>query len=55
MAGAALLLLTLLASLGLGLGLYWLVRAEAADREVMSREAAERAVRRDPADEEHEP
>lgn len=55
MAGVALLLLGLLLSLGLGLGLYWLVRAEAADRDVMSREAAERAVRRDPADDEGEP
>lgn len=55
MAGAALLPLALLASLGLGLGLHWLVRAEAADREVMSREAAERTVRRDPVDDEREP
>lgn len=55
MAGAALFLLALLVSLGLGLGLYWLVRAEAAEREVMSREAAERAARRDPVDDEPEP
>ena len=39
--------LFLLVSLALGLGLYWLVRAEARDREVMERSAAEQRARRD--------
>ena len=47
MSAAALFGLALLASLGLGLLLYALVREEARDRTEMNREAAERRARRD--------
>jgi hypothetical protein len=46
-AGGAALLLFLLIGIGGGLVLYWFVRAERADRDVMSRDEAERAARRD--------
>lgn len=52
MAGEALLILAVAASLGGGLLLVWLIRAEGADRRVMSRPEAERAARRDSVDEE---
>ncbi|MFB6102468.1 MAG: hypothetical protein ABEJ73_07865 [Haloplanus sp.] len=51
MAGAGgLIVVVLLLGLVAPLVLYWLVRAEHDDREVMDREAAERAARRDTDD-----
>jgi hypothetical protein len=46
-AGTVVLVFVLLFGLAAPLVLYWLVRAEHDDREVMDREAAERAARRD--------
>lgn len=48
--GFGLFLLVLLVSVGMGLVLYALVRAEREDRSVMRREQAERAARRDTGD-----
>ncbi|GAB3325925.1 MULTISPECIES: hypothetical protein [Haloplanus] len=45
--GTVVLAVVLLFGLAAPLVLYWLVRAEHDDREVMDREAAERAARRD--------
>jgi len=57
MAGDGGVALILVLVLGVGVGgsllLYWLVRAEHEDREVMDRDAAERAARRDVDDEDH--
>ncbi|WP_251341612.1 hypothetical protein [Haloplanus halophilus] len=52
--GAAVLVSVLLFGVGAPLVLYWLVRAERADREVMDREAAERTARRDLPDDERD-
>lgn len=49
-AAGAIVVLFLLLSLGAGLVLYRLVRAEGADRDVLSRQEAERAARRDTQD-----
>lgn len=53
-AGALLLVLVLLVSIGGGLVLYALVRAERDRREVVSREEATRLARRDTDDEERD-
>jgi hypothetical protein len=45
--GGALVVVFLLFGVGAPLLLYWLVRAEHEDREVMDRSAGERAARRD--------
>jgi hypothetical protein len=52
MAAGAAVFLVLLIGIGGGLLLYWLVRAERTDRDVMSRDEAERAARRDSPDDE---
>ncbi|RMB23891.1 hypothetical protein [Haloplanus aerogenes] len=48
--GGVLVLVFLLLGVGGPLLLYWLVRAEHENREVMDRDAAERAARRDTDD-----
>jgi uncharacterized protein HemX len=51
--GAGVVLLFLVLGIGGPLLLYWLVRAEHDDREVMDREPAERTARRD-VDDDHD-